>query len=335
MIRKIIKTILLLSVITVFVVGISFYISATKWSSKTLSEVEVARGMSVRGIATLLEKKGIIGAPKLFEIFVRIKGIENDLKSGTYDFPVGTTMMSAIESLRKGDVRQYTFTIIEGWTVRDIANALKAKPFITDENMPEEFERFAFDKEFTRSLGFDSPSLEGYLYPDTYKVNYPLRAKEFLKRLTDMFKKVYGDVTANANLPLSENEVVTLASIVEKETGVASERPLIAGVFFNRIKRGIALQSDPTIIYGLPNYDGNIRKRDISNPHPYNTYVHAGLPPGPICNPGKASIEAVIHPEISEYIYFVSKNDGSHYFSRTLTEHLNAVRKYQIYRNRK
>nr|HPM41451.1 endolytic transglycosylase MltG [bacterium] len=129
---------------------------------------------------------------------------------------------------------------------------------------------------------------------------------------------------------LSDGELLALASVVEKETGDGGERPLVASVFFNRLRTGMPLQSDPTIIYGLKDYDGNIRRSDISNPHPYNTYVHAGLPPGPICNPGRASISAVFNPAQSDYLYFVSRKDGTHEFSRTLSEHNRAVGRYQL-----
>jgi len=330
MIRKFVRTLLLFVVLAVAVIAASLYIAATRWQSKGPVEVNVRPGSSVGAIARVLSDKGAIRTPTLFEFYVRIKGLGGKLKAGTYDIPAGTTMVAAVARLVAGDVRQYKFTIIEGWTIKDIAAALKEKSYIEDEKMPAGFGSLTHDKEFMKELGFEgASSLEGYLFPDTYRVAYPLEADEFIRRLVSHFNKVWNSLVKEGS-GVNRPETITLASIVEKETGNDAERPLVAGVLVNRLKRGIALQSDPTIIYGLPHFDGNLRKRDISNPHPYNTYVHPGLPPGPICNPGRASIEAVLGPAKTDYLYFVSKNDGTHQFSKTLSEHLKAVRRYQI-----
>lgn len=333
MLKKFFKLLVLFIVLAVLVVSASLYIAATRWRSRQDVEVGIRPGSSVSQIAGELAAKGAIRTPKLFELYVRIKGLGGKLKAGTYDLPAGTTMIEAADKLASGDVRQHDLTIVEGWTIRDIAGALRDKSYIEDEGMPAEFERLSKDGEFMKGLGFEgSPSLEGYLFPDTYRVNFPLIARDLIVRLIRRFDDVWKSLVKDESSlgGRSRSDVVTLASIVEKETGVDSERPIIAGILINRLNRGIALQSDPTIIYGLPNYDGNIRKRDISNPHPYNTYVHPGLPPGPICNPGKASLVAALSPEKTDYLYFVSKNDGTHHFSKTLAEHLKAVRRYQI-----
>jgi UPF0755 protein len=330
-IRKIFKIFFGLFVGCSLVVTGSFYLAATSWRSKADAEVSIPRGASVRTIAALLSKEGVIATPRLLELFVRFKGIAGSLKAGTYDFPEGTNMLSVLEKLEKGDIREYELVIIEGWTIDDIAKAIEGKAFVADDNAPAEFKRLAMDRSFAKELGIDAtPSLEGYLFPDTYKVSYPLDVKVLLARLVGRFNEVWRELTrelGDGGVP--KNELITLASIVEKETGAPSERALIAGVFKNRLQQGMLLQSDPTIIYGLPNFDGVIRKNDISNPHSYNTYVHSGLPPGPICNPGRASLAATLRPEETDYIYFVSKNDGTHFFSETLTDHINAVKRYR------
>lgn len=316
--------------------GATFYIATTQWRSKTQVEIEIPQGSSVRKIADLLASNGVIRTPKFFELYARVKGTAGKLRAGTYEFEAGTTMLAALSKIERGDVKQYPFTIVEGWTIKDIAAALAGRPFTASPAFSADFLRLTNDKDFISSLGISGTvSLEGYLFPDTYFLTRPVTPENFIRRLVARFNEVIGGLDGEAvrGSGMGPNELVTLASIVEKETGAADERPLIASVFFNRLKLGMPLQSDPTIIYGLPNFDGNIRKSDISNPHAYNTYVHPGLPPGPICNPGKASLEAVIHPAESKYLYFVSRNDGAHVFSETLAEHSKAVMKYQINRN--
>lgn len=311
------------------------YYGATSRGSPAYVEVEIVHGSSVKKIANELAKAGVISQPRLFEVIARLRGIGRKLRAGSYEFPAGTTLIAALGKIERGEVHQYPFTVIEGWTVRDIAAALVGQPFLADASVPDDFVHLVFDKKYIASQGFNGiPSLEGYLFPDTYFLTRPTNADVLIKRMVARFREVWGKVTGLAKKPsnLTELELVTLASIVEKETGVADERPLVASVFYNRLRQGISLQSDPTIIYGLPNFNGNIRKGDITNPHPYNTYVHAGLPPGPICNPGQASIEAVLRPAESDYLYFVSRNNGTHQFSQTLAGHNDAVRIYQTRR---
>ncbi len=333
MVKKFISVLFLLVIIGGIILGASFYIAITKWKSPEEVAVNIPPGTSVRMMADQLAMKGVIKTPRIFEIYVRLKGLGGDLKAGTYDIPAGSTMIATINKLASGDVRQYEFTVIEGWTIKDIAKALEGKPYLESDQVPGNFIKLAKNKELISELGFEgSPSLEGYLFPETYRVGYPLKAKDLIMRLTDQFKNTWKELVKNESAleGRTKKDVVALASIIEKETGVDAERPLVAGVFVNRLDQGIALQSDPTIIYGLPNFNGNIRKSDISNPHPYNTYVHRGIPPGAISNPGKASLKAALKPEKTEYIYFVSKNDGTHHFSKDLSEHLKMVRRYQI-----
>lgn len=327
-------TMLILGTILVaLIVGGIVYYGATRWRSPEAREVVIRSGASLRSIAAQLYDEKVIGTPKLFEVLARARGVSRGLRAGSYEFPAGSTLSEVLRKLATGDVKEYAFTVIEGWTIDDIAAALIGQPYLANSEVPKQFARLAKDQSLMAALGItDAPSFEGYLFPDTYLVEKPLEASTLIRQLVGQFHKVWGglDDAAKARTPLSKAEIVTLASIVEKETGAAEERPLVAAVFFNRLKKGMPLQSDPTIIYGLKNFDGNIRKSDIRNPHRYNTYVHAGLPPGPIANPGKASLEAVLLPARAPYLYFVAKGDGTHHFSETLSEHLAAVRKYQL-----
>ncbi|MFQ5418313.1 MAG: endolytic transglycosylase MltG, partial [Myxococcota bacterium] len=181
------------------------------------------------------------------------------------------------------------------------------------------------------ALGIEGDSLEGYLFPETYRLPRGLSPGEIARIFLDQFRTVWKELVAGtSSKSRSMREVVILASIVEKETGVERERPLIAAVFLNRLERGMRLETDPTVIYGMPDFDGNLRRRDLENPdNPYNTYRIPGLPPGPIANPGRGSLEAVLHPADVGYLYFVSRNDGTHRFSNTYREHQLAVNEYQ------
>jgi UPF0755 protein len=331
--RRIFWAVIIVAVLAVGTAGFAVYFGATRWRSPAQAEVVIEQGMSLRGIAAKLVEERVIGTPKLFELVGRARGLGRKLRAGTYEFPADSSMGDVLGMLARGEVKQYAFTVIEGWTATEIAAALEGQPFVEDASVPERFLELAKDPEYAASLGFGGmPSLEGFLFPDTYLVSKPLEAHDLVKRQTERFNEVWRGLAdeGEPETKMSRSEVVTLASIVEKETGDASERPQIASVFFNRIKLGMPLQSDPTIIYGLPNFDGNIRKSDITNPHRYNTYVHAGLPPGPICSPGKASLEAVLHPAHTDYLYFVSRKDGTHEFSATLGEHLLAVKRFQL-----
>jgi len=331
--KKLVLTVVLFAVLAGGLAAGVVYFGAARWRSPATKEVVIEQGMSLRGIASKLYVERVIGTPKLFEIMARARGLSRTLRAGTYEFARGSTLFEVLDKLASGDVKQYAFTVVEGWTIDEIAAALKDQPFLADAGVPEQFVKFAHDPSFMASLGVEgTPSLEGYLFPETYLVEKPLRADAFAKRLVQQFHEIWGslDDLAKARSEFTKAEIVTLASIVEKETGIPEERPLVASVFINRLRKRMPLQSDPTIIYGLEDFDGNIRKRDITNPHRYNTYVHAGLPPGPIANPGRASLEAVLKPAKTDYLYFVSKNNGSHHFSSTLSDHLAAVKEYQL-----
>jgi UPF0755 protein len=218
-------------------------------------------------------------------------------------------------------------TIPEGLTVREIAELL-GKMQIAD---GAKFLALAAESELLQSLGLDHGGLEGYLFPDTYYFTPATPEREILLAMAEQFRKAIRPLLAQRDdgIGLSPHEIVTLASVVEKETGVEAERPLVSAVFHNRLKRQMPLQSDPTVIYGLKKFDGNLTRKDLREPSPYNTYRITGLPPGPICNPGLSSIRAALYPADVPFLYFVSKNDGTHLFSESLAEHNRAVKTYQ------
>ena len=237
------------------------------------------------------------------------------------------TPAEILSTLRNGHVLLHSLTIPEGLTIVQIAD-LAAQDVITDR---VEFIRLAKDREFVESLEIKAETLEGYLYPDTYKFPRAVKAREVLVTMVEQLRQEVGpDLHARMQeLKMTMHEVLTLASVIEKETGSGGERPEISAVFHNRLKKHIPLQSDPTVIYGLPAFDGNLHKKDLSSPSPYNTYRVQGLPPGPIANPGIQAIRATLYPSNSQFLYFVSRNDGTHQFSATLIEHNKAVEKYQ------
>jgi len=232
-----------------------------------------------------------------------------------------------LSKLLTGRVLLHTVTIPEGYTVNQIADALEERQITSR----AELLRLASDKAFIKTLGIGAEAVEGYLFPDTYRFAKGTPAKDVIRTMVEQLDHIMTEEwQAKAkDMNLTVHQVLTLASVIEKETGSRDERPHISSVFHNRLKKRIPLQSDPTVIYGLPNFDGNLRKRDLSHASPYNTYRWAGLPPGPIANPGAESIRAALYPATSKYLYFVSRNDGTHHFSATLMEHNRAVEKYQ------
>ena len=250
--------------------------------------------------------------------------------AGEYDLSPSWSSKTILDRIISGRVKTYEIVIPEGTRATEIAVRL-ADAGLAD---AEEFLDVVEDAEFAASLGVPAASLEGYLYPETYHMPRDLSTREIAQIMVAQFDRVWSEIEAEAALQsLGKHEIVTLASIVEKETAAPEERPVIAAVFHNRIEKKMRLETDPTVIYGIENFDGNITRkhlRDSSNP--YNTYRIPGLPPGPIASPGIDALRATIQPADSDYLYFVSRNDGTHEFSHLYKEHVNAVRRYQLRR---
>jgi UPF0755 protein len=278
-------------------------------------------------VATLLEQEGLIKSRSAFVLLGRSQSADRRIRAGEYELSAAMAPAEILAKLLSGQVVLHPITIPEGLTMVQIA-ALMEQHEVTDRI---DFLKLARDGSFIASLGLKVDDLEGYLYPDTYKFPKAVRTRDVLATMVEHFRQAYRpDLQARAeDMRMTQHQVITLASVIEKETGADAERAEISAVFHNRLRKHIPLQSDPTVIYGLTGFDGNIRKKDLSSPSPYNTYRVVGLPPGPIASPGIRAIEAALYPSNSRALYFVSRNDGTHHFSSTLSEHNQAVEKYQ------
>lgn len=292
--------------------------------------IEVPEGMTLRQLAARLEREQLIRSQTAFVLLGKLMVADRHIKVGEYAVHAGMRPSEMLTEFLNGHVVLYQVTIPEGYTIVELAQVF-AQQGVAD---PEALIGLAHDRDFIQSLAIEAASLEGYLFPDTYKFARRTKPKEILKEMVGGLWHVFTpELRRRAQeIHMTPHQVLTLASVIEKETGVAQEREFISAVFHNRIKRGIPLQSDPTVIYGLDYFDGNIRKKDLDSRSPYNTYRVRGLPPGPIANPGLGAIRAALYPAPTKHLYFVSRNDGTHQFSSTLAEHNRAVDKYQRHR---
>jgi UPF0755 protein len=307
--------------------GLYYYINSVPAVSED-RVVDIPKGKGLRNISAMLEEEGIVGNGNLFTLYVVVKGWQDRLKAGEYEFKKGSTTSEVALKIAEGDVVVHKVTIPEGLTAREIA-ALLGRNGVLD---PDGFLAAAGDQEVLKILPWRPVTgIEGYLFPDTYTYTKGVTPEEFVRMMVNRFKKVFGSLDGlRRRVNLTDNEVIILASMIEKETGSPSERPVISAVFHNRLRLGMKLDSDPTVIYGLgDDFDGNLTKADLNTMTQYNTYLIKGLPPGPICNPGKESIIAALSPARVDYIYFVSRGDGTHYFSESYKDHQRAVSEYQ------
>ncbi len=288
-------------------------------------------GYNFSQAAEKLHQSGLVASPVRFRVLARIKGYDKKIKAGEYLLSPSMTPTGILEILVKGKVKQYKFTIPEGYNLKQIAEIVTSAGFGTS----SEFISIVYNrKSAQKTFGKEVLTYEGYLFPDTYYFPKGITLNDIVagmkKRFWSEFKPEWK--LQAKTLGLSIHEVVTLASIIEKETGIPSERPVISSVFHNRLRIGMRLQTDPTVIYGLKKFNGNLTRKHLTTPTAYNTYVIKGLPPGPIASPGAASIEAALYPATTKFLYFVSKNNTTHKFSTNLRDHNRAVRKYQLRR---
>ena len=286
----------------------------------------VREGSTLKEVAASLERDGLVNARFPMIIWGKLHGYDRKIKAGEYRLNANMSPMEILERLRNGNILTYSVTIPEGFTVKQIADLLQEKGLCDK----EAFLSSIHDAPVGKDGDIPVTDLEGYLYPDTYKLARGISPISIVHVMVERFNEKTAPLREKVKgSGMTMNEIVTLASIVEKETGSAEERPVIASVFLNRLKKGMRLESDPTVIYGIENFNGNLTREDLNRPGPYNTYTERGLPAGPIANPGIDSIRAVLYPSETDFLFFVSKNDGTHHFSKTLREHNRAVQTYQ------
>jgi UPF0755 protein len=292
----------------------------------------VSPGEPLGTIAARLERHGLVRSALAVKWLARWRGLAGSLQSGEYRLSGALSPEQILERIAEGRVETYEVALPEGFTLAQIAERIAAAGLVDR----DAFLRVASDPESARLLGVEGETLEGYLFPETYRLPKNLEPLEVARILVEQFQEVWQEIAPLARRrDFSMKDVVTLASIVEKESGVPEERPLIASVFLNRLERGMRLETDPTVIYGIPDFDGNLRRRHLDDEdNPYNTYRIFGLPPGPIASPGADALRAVVNPAQTDYLYFVSRNDGTHVFSRSYREHTNAVNRFQRSRPR-
>lgn len=296
--------------------------------------VHIHTGTGVRQMAAQLHAAGVLQRPWLFVLYARLGWPAPALQAGEYALQASMSPADILAVLRQGKVFQHVVTIPEGATLREVARLIMGKGLGESQRLMA----LGQDRAFIASLGLSGASLEGYLFPDTYHIPRDLSAQALLTRMVRNFHAHYtADIAAQAQrLGLSQHEVVILASLIEKEAQLDAERPLIAAVWLNRLRRGMRLQCDATVVYALgERFDGNVRKDDLQLDSPYNTYRYAGLPPGPIANPGQRALEAAVNPAAVDYLYFVAAQEGGrHIFSKSLPEHNVAVRQHQLAKQR-
>ena len=314
--------------VVVLLAGGKTYYSIKYWKYSGPDVIfDIHPGETFASINGRLKKQNLISDSKIFHRYSQINGLMRKFQAGRYEIRSRSNMLDILDTFIKGNSITISVTIPEGKNIYEIAKILDRRSVVSQ----KDFLRMAKSLSFTRSLGIPGKSLEGYLYPETYRFSPKSNAESVIRSMIDIFRQRTGDIDFSlAPLGLTRHEVVILASIVEKETGAHKERATIAGVFVNRLRNKMRLQSDPTTIYGIfERFDGNLKKKHLREKTPYNTYRINGLPLGPISNPGIESIRAVLSPGKHDYLYFVSRNEGVHTFSKSYKEHLKAVNKYQ------
>ncbi len=300
--------------------------AGSRQSVETL--ITILPRQQMKTTAESLYRSGIIAAPNYFYLYARSAGYDRKIQAGEYLLSGVMTPRQILEILAGGKVFLHKVTIPEGYDLKEIAAAFAGAGLISESR----FLHAARDPQLCHGWKIEADTAEGYLFPDTYYFPKGAGSEKIITAMIQRFRQVFTPEMAQQAKAegLSVHQAVTLASIIEKETGADNERPLVSSVFHNRLKRRMRLESDPTVIYGMEHFDGNITRRDLTTPTPYNTYTRQGLPPGPIASPGLKSLKAAVNPAQSDYLYFVSRKDKTHQFSRTWDEHLQAVNRYQL-----
>ncbi|OHB32714.1 MAG: hypothetical protein A2X84_13285 [Desulfuromonadaceae bacterium GWC2_58_13] len=292
--------------------------------------VHIASGASFANIAHTLKNQGIVADAGKLKLLAHWRKAASKIKAGEYAFEQPATPDAVLARLVAGDVIRYRFTVPEGLTLREIAERLQAE----GRGKADNFLAKAEDPAFCQQMGIAAPTVEGYLFPETYLLTGDMTEEKLIQTMVREFtRRLTPEIEAGAKRNnLNRTQLVTLASIIQKEAGTSSEMPLIASVFHNRLRKGMPLQADPTVIYGIDNFDGNLTRKHLNTPTPYNTYQLLGLPAGPIANPGEEALRAAAYPALTDYLFFVARGDGTHVFAQTLAEHNANVRKFQLKR---
>ncbi|MBN1615340.1 MAG: endolytic transglycosylase MltG [Deltaproteobacteria bacterium] len=332
--KKVPRWPVLIASLLIFLGGIAFlaWAGSPIDGRKATVIVEIPKGSSFTRVVDLIEQAGMVSNRPCFYMLSIALGATRQIKAGEYEFSTAMTPIGLIDRLVRGEIKKYPILIPEDFTVREIADRLAAQKLVNEES----FMALASDRAFLRTLGIEADSVEGYLYPDTYHFDRSMTEKDVMRKMVGRFREVVTRAmfAEAASMGMTPEEFVILASMIGKESGCKEEKPFISAVFHNRLKRGMKLQCDPTAVYRLEGSPAVVMKRHLQKDTPYNTYRIGGLPPGPIANPGLDSLKAALQPAQVNYLYFVSKNDGSHEFSSTLTAHNRAVIKYQIERQK-
>ena len=310
---------------------VSLQLFVPSYVGTTQLEVEIPEGATYKQAINILYKNNLIRDKNIFIILGKLTGLDRKIRYGYYSFWGKMSPFQVFRRLREGKIIEYEITIVEGDSLPEIGAKLAAAKIMTIDN----FNELVRDNDFLNFLGIDAPSLEGYLFPQTYKIPKGVNPKTVLKGMVSLFREAYTDELRKRakEIGWSENRVLTMASIIEKEAITDKERPIISAVYHNRIKLGMQLQADPTAIYGVKSSKLKITIGDLKKKTKYNTYVIKGLPPGPIACPGIKSIIAALYPAKVPYLYFVSQNDGTHYFSKSWAEHAAAIKRIRAARN--
>lgn len=336
-VRKLLNLLLLL---LIFVLAVTTYVAWAGWQDihapykgyeGAEQFVTIRQGASPAEMARMLAEAHVVREPRLFRGALWWTGQARNLKAGEYRFDRALTPLAVVDVIARGQVYERRITFPEGLTIVEMSKLFESQGF----GRARDFVSASRNVARIADLDPEATDLEGYLFPETYGLPKDAPASRLIDAMVERFLAVYGaDLRARAaTLGMSTRQVVTLASLVEKETGKSEERPIVAAVYRNRLKIGMPMQADPTVVYALAKmnkYDGNIRREDLSLDSPYNTYKYPGLPPGPIASPGKASLEGAVTPADVPYLYFVSRNDGSHVFASSLLEHNRNVQQFQV-----
>lgn len=327
--KRIALGIVLFVVFTLFLFG---YAKRPIDGRSARATVYIPKGTGFMEIVDILDQAGLVRNKTLFVLLVLVKGTAGSIKAGEYELATSMSPYEITGKLYRGEIKIHQVTIPEDFTLKQISDRLVAEKLVSEEN----FLNVTTDPIFLASLNINARSAEGYLYPDTYKFTRNMGAREIVRIMVNRFReKVTPEMIRRAKkLGMTTTEFVTLASLIGKETGYEEEKYKISAVFHNRLKRGMRLQSDPTTVYRFDAYRSVVKRKDLNNDTPYNTYKIRGLPPGPIANPGIESLQAALYPASGHHLYFVSKNDGTHIFSPNLAAHTQAVLKYQIKRKK-